>query len=317
MWAVIATWRMAAEGISEAAAMLKAGKPGGEAIVKAVTMVEDYPYYKSVGYGGLPNENGIVELDAAYMDGDTLAVGAVAAVRDIKNPVLVAKLLSENEVNSFLVGEGAEEFAVRHGFERKTMLTERAVQHYNKRRRELEKERGLKAYDGHDTVAVVCLDLKGRMFAATSTSGLFMKKHGRIGDSALSGSGFYVDSEIGGAGATGLGEDLMKGCISYEIVRLMKEGMAPQQACDCAVKELDAQLRRRRKKAGDISVVAMNKEGVWGAATNIDTFSFAVVSQTQKTAVYLCEQSEGGTRYKEAGQEWLDAYERRIKEPIV
>src|SRR5690606_38630553 len=108
------------------------------------------------------------------------------------------------------------------------------------------------------------------------TSGLFMKKRGRTGDSPLSGSGFYVDSEIGGATATGLGEDIMKGCISYEIVRLMKDGYTPQEAADKAVYELNKLLVDRRKEAGDISVVCINNKGEFGVATNIEGFSFVI-----------------------------------------
>ena len=105
-----------------------------------------------------------------------------------------------------------------------------------------------------------------------------MKKRGRVGDSPLSGSGFYVDSEVGGASATGLGEDLMKGCISYEIVRLMKEGYHPQEAADKAVEDLNEELKRRRGKAGDLSVVCLNNKGEFGVATNIDGFSFSVMT---------------------------------------
>src|SRR5699024_448156 len=120
------------------------------------------------------------------------------------------------------------------------------------------------------TVGMVCLDETGKMTAATSTSGLFMKKKGRIGDSPIIGSGFYVDSQIGGASATGLGEDLMKGCISYTIVQLMEMGMHPQKACEKAVFDLDLKLKQRRGQAGDLSVIAMNCKGEFGVATNID-----------------------------------------------
>ncbi|MDR0484625.1 MAG: N(4)-(beta-N-acetylglucosaminyl)-L-asparaginase [Alphaproteobacteria bacterium] len=316
MWAIIATWRMSAEGLAEATKLLEKGEKGDKALVKAITMVEDFPYYKSVGYGGLPNENGIVELDAGFMNGDTLAVGAVASVHDIANPVLVAQKLSEYSVNSFLVGEGAEEFAIKEGFARKTMLTERAKQHYQKRLSEL-KNQELKAYIGHDTVAGICLDTSGSMYSATSTSGLFMKKHGRIGDSPICGSGFYVDSEIGGAGATGLGEDLMKGATSYEIVSLMKQGLTAQQACDIAVNELDSKLKKRQGKAGDISVVALSKNGDFGVATNIDTFSFVVATSNHPLAIYLCEKDGIHTKYRKADKEWLEAYQKRIHEPIL
>ena len=267
MWGIIATWRMALEGITKGGNLLEENGNAGDAIEQAIIEVEDFPYYKSIGYGGLPNEDMEVELDAAYMDGDTLDIGCVAAIKDFKNPISIARKLSNEKVNSMLVGTGAEKYAHKHGFERKNMLTDRAKIHYYNRIKEV-KEQEIVPYDGHDTVGMVCLDKSGKMVAGTSTSGLFMKKKGRVGDSPISGSGFYVDSEIGGATATGLGEDLMKGCVSYEIVRLMGEGLSPQEACDKAVSKFDLKLRKRRKKAGDMSLVAMNNKGEWGVATN-------------------------------------------------
>lgn len=315
MWAIIATWRMAIEGLTKAANELENGMDAGDAVELAVKEVEDYPFYKSVGYGGLPNENCEVELDAAYMDGDTLSIGAVAGIRDFANPVSIAKKLSNDKVNNFLVGLGAEEYAHKNGFERKNMLTDRAKLHYTKRKKET-LDKGLNPYAGHDTVGMISLDKNGKMCAATSTSGLFMKKRGRIGDSALSGSGFYVDSEVGGASATGLGEDLMKGCISYEIVRLMKEGKHPQEACDIAVSQLDENLKRRRGKAGDLSLVALNNKGEWGVATNIEGFSFSIATKDMSPTVYVSKVVNGKTIHEVASQEWLDAYSKRIKAPI-
>lgn len=315
MWAIIATWRMAIEGLTKAANELENGMDAGDAVELAVKEVEDYPFYKSVGYGGLPNENCEVELDAAYMDGDTLSIGAVAGIRDFANPVSIAKKLSNDKVNNFLVGLGAEEYAHKNGFERKNMLTDRAKLHYTKRKKET-LDKGLSPYAGHDTVGMISLDKNGKMCVATSTSGLFMKKRGRIGDSALSGSGFYVDSEVGGASATGLGEDLMKGCISYEIVRLMKEGKHPQEACDIAVSQLDENLKRRRGKAGDLSLVALNNKGEWGVATNIEGFSFSIATKDISPTVYVSKVVNGKTIHEVASQEWLDAYSKRIKAPI-
>lgn len=133
MWGMIATWRMALEGIISASETLKNGEKSAKAVVNAVAEVEDFPFYKSVGYGGLPNENGEVELDAAFMDGDTLAFGAVGNLVDIANPIRVAHALSRERFNSLLVGVGAREWALSQGFPEKTMLTERALQHYRKR----------------------------------------------------------------------------------------------------------------------------------------------------------------------------------------
>lgn len=317
MFGIIATWRMALEGISEADRMLKDGASCLDAIETAVKAVEDFEYYKSVGYGGLPNEDMEVELDAGWMDGDTFSVGAVCAIKDFANPVSIARKLSLEPVNNVLVGEGAARYAHKNGFERKNMLTDRAKIHYYNRVKEV-KEQELKPYSGHDTVGMVDLDKNGSMAAATSTSGLFMKRAGRVGDSPLCGSGFYVDSKVGGATATGLGEDLMKGCISYEIVRLMKEGLSPQEACEKAVNDLDAELIKRRGKAGDLSVVAMNNKGEWGCATNIDGFSFAVATETLKPTVYLAKRgADGKQTFEEASDEWMENYMKTRTAPLV
>lgn len=316
MWGIIATWRMAVEGITKASDMLKEGKNAGDAIEAAIKEVEDFPYYKSVGYGGLPNEEMQVELDAAFMDGDSLDIGAVAAIKDYANPISIARALSYEKVNNLLVGAGAEKYAHKHGFERKNMLTDRAKIHYKNRVKEVQ-ELEIKPYSGHDTVGMVCLDQHGKMTAATSTSGLFMKKAGRVGDSPISGSGFYVDSKVGGASATGLGEDLMKGCISYEIVRLMKEGKHPQEACEIAVNQLDKELIERRGKAGDLSLIAMNNKGEFGCATNIEGFSFAVANENLAPIVYLTKRNEDGTcTHEEATQEWLDNYMKTRMAPL-
>lgn len=316
MYGIIATWRMAVEGITSGREILKAGGFAGDAIEAAVKEVENFEFYKSVGYGGLPNEEMEVELDAAYMDGTTFDIGAVAAIKDFANPISIARRLSKEEVNNLLVAEGAEKFAHKEGFERKNMLTERAKIYYHNRVKEV-KEQEIKPYSGHDTVGMVCLDGGGNMVTGTSTSGLFMKKKGRVGDSPICGAGFYVDSKVGGASATGLGEDLMKGCISYEIVRLMKEGHHPQEACEIAVDKLNRELKQRRGKAGDLSLIAMNNKGEWGAATNIEGFSFAVTTESQEPIVYLTKNVAGKCIHEAASKEWLDNYISTRTAPLV
>ncbi|MFT8900725.1 N(4)-(beta-N-acetylglucosaminyl)-L-asparaginase [Liquorilactobacillus nagelii] len=307
MWGIIATWSMSLESLKNASQSLEASDSAAKTVVTAVQKVEDYPFYKSVGYGGLPNENQEVELDAAYMDGDSLAIGAVAGIKDFANPVAIAQSLSQSKVNNFLVGSGAKKYASQQGFKRKNMLTERAKKFYQRRLQTTSQT--AKPYAGHDTVGMICLDQQATMTCATSTSGLFMKKAGRVGDSPLSGSGFYVDSQIGGASATGLGEDIMKGCLSYEIVRLMAEGKTPQAACDQAVFKLDHQLRQRRGTAGDLSVVALNSTGQWGCATNIADFSFVVATQiAPKPVVYLANPGNQQTIIKPASAKWLEKY---------
>ncbi|MGN3394346.1 N(4)-(beta-N-acetylglucosaminyl)-L-asparaginase [Enterococcus gallinarum] len=315
MWGMIATWRMAHDGVLAAKELLEGQASCKDAVETAIKAVEDYPFYKSVGYGGLPNERGIVEMDAAFMDGETFKIGAVAGITDVANPISVARQLSDEKFNSFRVGQGATEYAMLAGFERKNMLTERAKKIWEKRLAEIAAS-NLDPYDGHDTVGVVALDTQQQMAVGTSSSGLFMKKQGRVGDSPLSGSGFYVDSTIGGAAATGLGEDLMKGCLSYEIVRLMGEGLSPQAACDRAVYGFEERLRKRYGKAGAFSLIALDKNGAWGVATNVE-FTFSVATSDQEAAIYMANPGPDQTTViTPITQEWLDAYEARIKAPV-
>lgn len=311
-WGSIATWRMAHDGVVEALHLLEKKGDARDAVERLIQTVENYPYYKSVGFGGLPNSEGILEMDAAFMDGDTFKIGAVAGISDVKNPISVARKLSRDKFNSFRVGEGATKYSMLEGFERKSMLTERAHKIWEKRIKEIN-ENNLDPYDGHDTVGAVTLDHKGTMAAGTSSSGLFMKKPGRVGDSPLSGSGFYVDSEIGGAAATGLGEDLMKGCLSYEIVRLMGEGFSPQASCDKAVYGFQNKLIDRYGKAGAFSLIAMDRTGNWGVATNVE-FTFSVGNDKESPQIFIANMGENHTtNIQPVTQEWLDAYEKRIK----
>lgn len=316
-YGMIATWRMAYDGIAAGMAALQAQQRAGEAVVTGICKVEDYPLYKSVGYGGLPNEKGVVELDAAFMNGDNFDVGAVAGSRGVKNPIKVAAQLSQQRFNSFLVGEGVADYATEQGFALQEMLTEPAKITWENRLLAM-RQHNLSPYDGHDTVGMIALDQQGSMAAGTSSSGLFMKKVGRVGDSPLSGSGFYVDSEIGGAAATGLGEDLMKGCLSYETVRLMGAGLDPQTAVNQAMTTFAAQLQRRKGKVGEFSLVCMNHAGEWGVATNVD-FSFVVATASEPATIYLATpgaQGQGPTISK-ATPEWLAAYEAKLKAPVV
>ena len=317
MRGIIATWRMAKEGIEEGYEILRNGGKSADAIEKAIREVEDFPYYKSVGYGGLPNEEQVVELDAGFMDGDSMSIGAIAAIQDFANPVSIARKLSHEKVNNFLTAAGAAKYAREFHFEEKEMLTERAKAFYRKKKKELAKDGKLRPYDGHDTVGMVCTDEYGTVTAATSTSGLFMKRAGRTGDSPVVGSGFYADSEVGGATCTGLGEDIMKGCLAYEIVRLMSEGLNPQEACEKAVNALYKKLKDKRGEAGDLSVVAMNNKGEFGCATNIDGFSFSVATDELEATVYLVKREDDGhCSFEVASKEWLDDYMRTRMAPV-
>ncbi|WP_352404589.1 N(4)-(beta-N-acetylglucosaminyl)-L-asparaginase [Sporanaerobacter acetigenes] len=310
MWGIIATWAMAYDGVLKGSKLLIDKHSAVDAIEETIKSVEDEPNFRSVGYGGLPNEKGIVELDSGFMDGDKLSVGAVGGITGFKNPISIAIKLSEESYNNFLVGSGAEEYARLNGFEVKNMSTERSLEIWREKKKRFSEE-NIRAYDGHDTVGVITLDTYGKMCAGTSTSGLFMKRKGRVGDSPLCGGGFYVDSEVGGAAATGVGEDIMKGCLSYEVVRLMSEGLNPQEAAERAVAEFSEKLKRKANLSRDISVVCMNNKGEWGIGTNIDELSFVIAKEGMNPKVYIAKQQKGRIEFVEATNEWIDEYMKK------
>ena len=252
MYAIIGTWKMCAAGLYEACGMLRDGASAGDAAVHAIMRVEDDPAYTSVGFGGLPDKTGRVMLDAAYMDGNTLRMGGVMSVENVKNPILLAHALCGRETNCLLAGRGAEQAAIEQGLDMCDMRTGNSLRRW---REAVQKENEpLTAYRGHDTVCVLALDERGRMVAATSTSGLFMKAPGRVGDSPIIGSGFYCDARFGAAAATGLGEDIMRGCLSYETVSLMKRGRTPKEACEEALRGLSRRKLELGEDEGSISL---------------------------------------------------------------
>lgn len=285
---------MALDGVTQGLEQLATGRKSGDAVELGIQAVENEPHFKSVGFGGLPNAEGEVETDAAYMNGSTFAVGAVAGLKGYANPISIARRLSHERFNNFLVGNGASQFASEQHFTAKNMLTAESKQVWEARVAEV-KAKHLSPYAGHDTVGMIALDHQQQMTVGTSTSGLFMKHPGRSGDSPLPGAGYYADSLIGAAAATGLGEDLMKRPLSYEIVRLMGTGLSPQAACDQAVYPFIKDLRQRFGKAGEFSYIAMNNEGEWGIATNVE-FTFAVGDENHPAKAYIAYPNENKTK---------------------
>ncbi|MFC6165026.1 MULTISPECIES: N(4)-(beta-N-acetylglucosaminyl)-L-asparaginase [Lactiplantibacillus] len=315
-YAMIGTWRMAQDGVVAALPSLAQGGIAGDAVEQAIMTIEDYPYFKSVGYGGLPNEHGIVEMDSAFMNGDNFQLGAVGGVRNIANPIKLSRLLSQQRVNNVLVGAGAEEFADEHLLPRKGMLSARAKKRWDKKVDQVKQGGRLTPYDGHDTVGMLALDRSGSMAVGTSTSGLFMKHAGRVGDSPLAGNGFYVDSQVGGAAATGLGEDMMKRPLCFEIVQAMERGANVQTAVDQTVYPFIEKLGQRNGQVGEFSYVAMDNQGNYAIATNVE-FSFAVGNEYLKPTVYVAIPGElGKVEIKPATQAWLDAYLARVQAEV-
>ena len=301
MAAIIGTWRMCFDGLSEAAALLAGSACAGDAVERAITRVEDEPGYVSVGYGGLPARDGHVRLDAGYMDGVTLRYGGIMSAESIQNPIRAARLLCGRTTNCLLAGRGAEQFALSAGLPMRDMRTAASMARWREAMQQLRDEAPLDAYRGHDTVCVLALDDAGRMVAGTSTSGLFLKEPGRVGDSPIVGSGFYCDARYGAAAATGLGEDVMRGCLSYEVVSLMRRGAGAQEACEEALRGLVDRKRALGEDAGSISLIALSAQGGFGASTTLDVFPFATgdASGTRLMAA----RPEGGTMRIKAATE--------------
>jgi len=300
---LIATWRMALEGMTEVASETNLH----QSVIRAVMNVENNPLYHSVGYGGLPNIDGEVELDAAFMDGDTLDYGAVGAVRYLKNPILAAWALSRYQRSNVLAGEGALTFAIQNGLALRDNRHPLAHNKWLLARQQKRDKEWQEAYDGHDTVCVLGASPGGSVCAGVSTSGLFLKRAGRLGDSPLIGSGCYADSASGAAAATGVGEDIMKGCLSWEIVRQMAT-LSPQLACENVVRQHTATLRQRKGECGSISVIALNQAGQWGAATNKETFSFVVNEPDKGPQVWLAHCRDQQHSLEVASECWLVDY---------
>jgi N4-(beta-N-acetylglucosaminyl)-L-asparaginase len=258
-----------------------------DAVEAATNIIEVDPQDASVGYGGLPNQDGVVQLDASIMDGRTYNAGAVAAIENIKNPSSVARLVMEQTDHVILVGEGALDFARKWGFDEENLLTERARAAWLNWRINLSDtddwgppdhlvgegavQTGAR-FDGpveyeHGTVNVLAIDSRGDIAGITSTSGLSWKIPGRIGDSPIIGAGLYVDNEVGAAAATGRGEDVIKSCASYYIVLRMKDGRTPQEACEDALRMiLDRYRNVNPEFVPGEKFVAVNRDGEFGCA---------------------------------------------------
>jgi L-asparaginase/N4-(beta-N-acetylglucosaminyl)-L-asparaginase len=251
--------------------MLQAGRRALDIVEQGVVAVEDDPSVTSVGYGGLPDETGVVSLDACIMDGMGHRAGAVAFLQNIKNPISVARKIMDTTRHVLLAGDGALQFARLNGFKEQDLLTDAA------RERWLQWKRGLNPDDNwldrsHDTVTMLCLDRQGNLAGACSTSGLAMKMHGRVGDSPIIGAGLYVDNAVGAAGATGVGELVLRSLASFTVVEFMRQGLPPGEACRAAFERMCEKIPEARHTQE--ALIAIDKKGEVGCATNTGDFSF-------------------------------------------
>jgi N4-(beta-N-acetylglucosaminyl)-L-asparaginase len=285
--------------------LIQGGSDTLDAVIAGVNIVELDPRDTSVGYGGLPNEDGVVELDASCIHGPTRRGGAVGALRGIKTPSKIAQLVLAETEHMMLVGEGALRFAKVYGFQEEDLMTDRSRLAWRTWKREMRDRNGhtnwesitdappkkkiaelRKAFPGvddetlawayqvaihppHGTINCIALNQKGEMSAVTTTSGMAWKIPGRCGDSPILGGGLWLDQDVGGAGSTGRGEENLRVCGAHTVVENMRHGMSPKEAILDTLKRVsrnfDDDLERL---AGiELSFYALRKDGEYAGGS--------------------------------------------------
>ncbi len=268
---VISTWKQP-KANAAAQAVLDRGGRALEAVEAGVRIPEADPNDTSVGYGGLPDRDGRVTLDACIMDEKGNA-GSVTFLEQIMHPISVARAVMEKTPHVMLSGEGALSFALSQGFKKENLLTKSSEVAWREWLKTA-KYKPVINIERHDTIGMLAIDKQGNLSGACTTSGLAYKMHGRVGDSPIIGAGLFVDNEVGGACATGLGEAVIKIVGSHLVVELMRQGNSPAKACQLAVER----IVKRQKNYQDLQVgfLALNKQGEWGAYSIHPGFNYAV-----------------------------------------
>jgi isoaspartyl peptidase/L-asparaginase-like protein (Ntn-hydrolase superfamily) len=288
---VLATWDYGVELCAGAQKVFAQGGDLLDALEKGINIVEDDPKVTSVGFNGLPNEDGVVQLDASIMDGRTHQAGSVAALERIKNPISVARKVMEKTKHVLLVGAGANAFAKRAGFKEQELMSPEARREWEKRAKD-PKASFWRDGSVHDTVCAIAMDARGDLASAVSTSGLAGKLAGRVGDSPLIGPGNYCDNEIGAACATGIGELAIRNAASFAIVERMRAGVDPTRACQEILERMVKKSPEvRTDPRAQLAFIAMNKAGDIGAAAlrlTKKTFRYAL-SRGTRTAPALVD----------------------------
>lgn len=275
---VISTWDFGIQANEKAWEVLSANGPALDAVEQGVMIPEGNPDERSVGYGGRPDRDGRVTLDACIMD-QYSNIGSVACLEHIKHPISVARAVMEKTPHTMLVGQGALEFALSQGFKKEDLLTKESENEWREWLKTAEYKPKVNI-ENHDTIGMVALDMQGNLSGACTTSGMAFKMHGRVGDSPIIGAGLFVDNEVGAAAATGHGEEVMRMCGSHTIVELMRQGLSPEAACKKAVERIVSIAKKRNKPLADIQIgfVAINKKGEHGAYCLQKGFNYAVYS---------------------------------------
>lgn len=273
---VLSTWNFGLKANVAAWEVLSKNGKALDAVEAGVKIPEGDPTERSVGYGGRPDRDGRVTLDACIMD-ENANIGSVACLEFIKHPISVARAVMEKTPHVMLVGDGALQFALSQGFKKENLLTEESEKEW----KEWLKNNNYKPIvniENHDTIGMIALDANGDLSGACTTSGMAFKMHGRLGDSPIIGAGLYVDNEVGAATATGHGEEVIRIAGCHLVVELMRQGKSPEAACKEAVRRVVKLTEKRKKNLKDIQVgfIALNKKGQYGSYCVQSGFNYAV-----------------------------------------
>lgn len=274
---VIATWdnRKATAAAWE---VLGSGGRALDAVEAGVRIPEADPKDTSVGYGGYPDRDGHVTLDACIMD-EFGNAGSVCFIEHIMHPISVARKVMEQTPHVILAGEGALQFALSQGFKKENLLTEEARQAWEEWKLKSEYKPVINI-ERHDTIGMVALDAQNRIAGACTTSGLAFKMHGRVGDSPIIGAGMFADNEVGAAAATGLGEMVLRTLGSFLLVEEMRRGKHPQRAAEYVIRRI-AEKYPKQAEENQIGFVALDKKGRHGAYSLHKGFNYALYQRGQ------------------------------------
>ena len=278
----ISTWNFGVEANKVALNELRNNSSAINAIEKALNTVESDENNTSVGLGGMPDENGVVTLDACIMDHE-FNCGSVCFLQNIENPISVAKKVMKLTPHVMLSGSGAYDFAIENGFKHKNLLTESSKKLWLEWKSKKEKSYPEINHENHDTIAMIAIDGNGNIAAGCTTSGWAYKKHGRVGDSPIIGAGIYVDPDVGAACATGMGEAVIKICGSHTVVEQMRNGLSPSDACKVAIERIK---KSNKNLAGlQVGFIAMNIEGEHGSHSVYSGFEYAHENKTNSNLI--------------------------------
>ncbi len=275
--AVIATWDNR-KATAAAWDILSADGRALDAVEAGARVAEADPKDTSVGYGGLPDRDGNVTLDACIMD-EFGNAGSVTYLKHIKHPISVARRVMEKTPHVILSGDGALEFALSEGFTKENLLTEEARRAWEAWKVKSEYRPVINS-ERHDTIGIVAIDAQRRLAGACSTSGMAFKMHGRVGDSPIIGAGMFVDNEAGAAAATGLGELVLKTLGSFLIVEEMRRGKHPQKAVETVIRRI-AQKYPQQARENQVGLVALDRRGRHGAFSLQPGFNYTLFQAGQ------------------------------------